>query len=129
VNAAAGELRPRDYTHAEIQHCNLHLEDSLAANLFNVPRSSSQPSAEPLNLIDAYRFMRSAIAGGGRVLVHCAQGKSRSSSVVLFYLIKTRDIHVHIALKQLQAVRPIAQPNPAFMQQLRTYCQSEEIVE
>jgi protein-tyrosine phosphatase len=117
VNAAANELKPRVYTHASIAHCNLKLEDSEGAHLFNMP----------VNLIDAYRFIDKALAEGGRVLVHCAQGKSRSSSVTLFYLIKSRQQHVDVALAELQALRPIVKPNASFLTQLRDYCTSEEI--
>jgi predicted protein tyrosine phosphatase len=117
VNAAAHELKPRVYTHAPIAHCNLLLEDSESAHLFNMP----------VNLIDAYRFISDALAAGGRVLVFCAQGKSRSSSVTLFYLVKSRQQHVDVALAELCALRPIVKPNPSFMQQLRDYCTDEEI--
>jgi protein-tyrosine phosphatase len=118
VNAAAHELKPRVYTHAPIAHFNLSLEDSVGAHLFEMT---------PLNIIDAYRFTANAITQGGRVLVHCAQGKSRSTSLVLFYLIKTRQSHVDVELAKLRVLRPIACPNPSFMEQLRFYCASEEI--
>jgi len=118
VNAAAHELKPPPYTHATIERCNLALEDSVGAHLFNMP----------VNLIDAYRFIRDALASGGRVLVFCAQGKSRSTSVVLFYMIKTHNQHVDTSLANLRLLRPIVKPNPSFMEQLRFYCASEEIL-
>ena len=58
-----------------------------------------------------------------RVLIHCSVGRSRSVTVAMAYRMfttpdTTRDILAHV-----QAKRPIAQPNPGFMAQLRRYRQ------
>jgi protein-tyrosine phosphatase len=57
------------------------------------------------------------------VLVHCQQGRSRSVSVVIAYLVKFKNMTVEEALKFVQDQRPIAKPNYGFMQQLKEHFQ------
>lgn len=57
----------------------------------------------------------------GSVLVHCAQGVSRSASVVIAYLIRERGMTFSEALSHSQKVRPVVKPNDAFVRQLRAY--------
>jgi protein-tyrosine phosphatase len=67
--------------------------------------------AECLAFIDAAR------AEGGKVLVHCAAGRSRSASVAIAHLVRG-GASVAAALARLQADRPWVQPNEGFMRQL-----------
>eukprot|EP00026_Physarum_polycephalum_P007638 Phypoly_transcript_07703.p1 GENE.Phypoly_transcript_07703~~Phypoly_transcript_07703.p1 ORF type:complete len:369 (+),score=52.75 Phypoly_transcript_07703:408-1514(+) len=55
------------------------------------------------------------------VLVHCAAGISRSATVVLSYLMKTRKSNFDCELEYLRSVRPIVDPNPGFVKQLKLY--------
>lgn len=57
--------------------------------------------------------------GDGRVLVHCVQGISRSASIVTAYLMMVQGASLTHALGLMRAARPIAQPNPGFMRQLK----------
>ncbi len=66
-------------------------------------------------------FISAAIAGGGTVLVHCRQGKSRSATLVIAYLIKTRGWGFDEAKNFVKGRRSIAGPNPSFCEQLRQY--------
>ena len=54
------------------------------------------------------------------VLVHCAQGVSRSSSVIIYFLMRHRAMSFEQALRHVQHTRPIAKPNASFETQLRT---------
>ena len=59
---------------------------------------------------------------GRGVLVHCVMGRSRSSALVVAYLLALqKDKNPDECLKQLQACREVAMPNDFFMQQLREY--------
>lgn len=69
--------------------------------------------------VAALRFLRAAAAGGGRVLVHCHAGISRSATVVLLYLMTRYGCRLDAALQALRAVRPVVRPNPGFMRWLR----------
>lgn len=69
----------------------------------------------------ALPFIEGAIGGGGRVLVHCEQGRSRSASVVIAHLMRTRGLDLDDALALVRGQRPIARPNESFMEQLRRH--------
>ncbi|CAL3967559.1 unnamed protein product [Diplocarpon coronariae] len=59
---------------------------------------------------------------GGRVLIHCAMGKSRSVTVTIAFLLrKYSHLTVKSALDLIRQSRPIAEPNDGFMAQLRLY--------
>ena len=58
------------------------------------------------------------------VLVHCAQGISRSASVVAAYLIAAYACSPEQAVKWVQGKRLCAQPNPGFVAQLGEYAQT-----
>ncbi|KAL8935372.1 MAG: hypothetical protein Q9216_005461 [Gyalolechia sp. 2 TL-2023] len=67
-------------------------------------------------------FIQEGLDGGGGVLVHCAMGKSRSATLILAYLLSTSQLLTPIsALMHLRLARPIAEPNPGFMDQLHLY--------
>lgn len=70
---------------------------------------------------EAFDFIHSCQASQGRVLVHCNAGISRSASVVIAYLIKTKGIGLDQALALVKAVRPSVKPNPGFMSQLKLF--------
>merc|ERR1719310_498921 len=70
------------------------------------------------DLIAALEWARVQVAAGKPVLVSCAQGKSRSGTLAIAYLMVTRGWDVSTALTYVQKKRPFVQPNPGFMQQL-----------
>lgn len=60
-------------------------------------------------------------AQGGRVLVHCCAGVSRSATLCLAYLMKYRDMSLMDAHTLVRACRPIIRPNGGFWKQLIDY--------
>lgn len=54
----------------------------------------------------------------GRILVHCNAGISRSSAVIIAYLIKYHSMGYQQALSQVRKNRPSARPNAGFEAQL-----------
>ena len=77
-------------------------------------------------LADGYAFIRRNLDAGNRVLVHCAQGISRSPCQVLYYLMRTRHWTYDRALTHLAARVPRARPNPAYARQLAQYASESE---
>lgn len=79
-------------------------------------RVHSQRPAVPRTIV-----AEEARRAGGRVLVHCAQGVSRSAAVVIAYLMRTYDMLLNDALALVTACRPCVSPNIGFIYQLTEY--------
>jgi protein-tyrosine phosphatase len=80
-------------------------------------------------LMDGVWFIHEAVSNEKNVVVHCAQGKSRSSTVVCAYIMAHKDFSPEEALKFVQQKRSIAEPNISFMKQLNEFHKSEEFQE
>lgn len=65
-------------------------------------------------LFYAINELERMINDGDTVLVHCVSGISRSSAVVVGYLMKSRNIDYGEAYKYLQSLRPEAKIVPYF---------------
>ena len=52
------------------------------------------------------------------VYLHCNAGVSRAPSVAIYYLIKRKKLSFNQALKEIQRIRPAANPNSGFREQL-----------
>lgn len=55
------------------------------------------------------------------ILVHCQEGRSRSTSMVVCYLIRYHGMTVNSALATIAARRSLVQPNEGFLAKLRDY--------
>jgi len=67
----------------------------------------------------SYEFIENAFSNNGKVLVHCLYGISRSSTIVLSYLMKKLNAHYEEAFKTLKEKHPRADPNGGFVRQLK----------
>lgn len=72
---------------------------------------------------EAFEFIEQGVSEGS-VLVHCAQGQSRSPAIVASYLIKKYHKNTAEALKIIKKKHPITEPNAGFVEQLTTYQQN-----
>ena len=66
-------------------------------------------------------FIDRCFAAGGKVLVHCNDGMSRSASLVIAYLMQKYGLDFKAALSHVQSRRFCVQPNDGFEQQLREF--------
>lgn len=70
---------------------------------------------------DSYTFIREALNEGGKVLVHCMAGASRSATIVAAYLVKEFGLTAEQSIDFLQNKRNVVKPNSGFKQQLQNY--------
>lgn len=89
----------------ELLYLRLNVEDSLAADI-----RACFPQA--------IAFIDSVKQTGGRVLVHCHAGISRSATICLAYLIHAQRVRLDEAFDFVKRRRQVISPNLAFMGQL-----------
>ncbi|KAI0307006.1 protein-tyrosine phosphatase-like protein [Multifurca ochricompacta] len=111
---------------------------SRGSNHLIIPVQDSEYDDILIHLPNACHFMRSAMDAGGRVLVHCHMGISRSATVVAAYLMSTCHISVHKAIALIKrglyffpplrspvhlflTARPQIQPNYGFIKELHAF--------
>jgi predicted patatin/cPLA2 family phospholipase len=70
---------------------------------------------------ECLQFIKECLQMGGRVLVHCFAGVSRSASVVIAYLMREHGQTFVDALNYTRRRRPIVFPNFGFQRQLLDY--------
>ncbi|XP_034744309.1 dual specificity phosphatase 28 [Etheostoma cragini] len=58
---------------------------------------------------------------GGRSVVYCKNGRSRSATVCIAYLMKHRGLALADALQKVKTARHEIDPNPGFLSQLQRY--------
>ncbi|NXS44132.1 DUS15 phosphatase, partial [Balaeniceps rex] len=66
-------------------------------------------------------FIHQCRLHGGNCLVHCLAGISRSTTVVVAYVMAVTELSCQEVLEAVRAVRPVANPNPGFRQQLAEF--------
>jgi predicted protein tyrosine phosphatase len=115
INCAAIDFKYTYPTDSKVRLLNLDWSDELDCSVF-----ATNP-----NIVDAFRLMKESIERKENVLVQCYHGKSRSSTLTAFYLVKVHGMTLPEALKHIQARRWIARPREHFVQQLQEYCDSE----
>lgn len=78
------------------------------------------------HLAETNEFIANAVKGGGKVLVHCDTGRSRSAAVVIAYLMFSQKKKYKAALSIVNKGRKAmfqsnVAPNHGFIRQLRQY--------
>ena len=70
---------------------------------------------------ECIKFIENVKEKGGRVLVHCIQGISRSVSIVMAYIIFSKKLSYDKAFNLVQSKREISSPNFGFSIQLQNF--------
>ena len=68
-----------------------------------------------------FEFLEEAFLQGGKVLIHCMEGVSRSCTIAIAYLMWKSRISYSEAHERVQKTRPICQPNAGFLCQLLAF--------
>lgn len=66
-------------------------------------------------------FIHECLLSGGKVMIHCMAGVSRSTTATCVYLMTASSQSMDTVLASIKARREIAGPNEGFMSQLRNY--------
>jgi len=66
-----------------------------------------------------YEIMEENVPQGRRILVHCFAGRSRSTSLVLYYLMRKFNWTLDVALAYLKERRPIININKKFIEEIK----------
>ena len=89
----------------------------LVGHSLQLPLEDSHTENISSHLPGVTAVIRAEAEAGGRVLVHCVAGVSRSVAVVLGYLVNYY-CDLDTAWQHVKTVRPWARPNNNFMYQL-----------
>lgn len=65
-------------------------------------------------LHDCFDFIEDARAKGGKVLVHCSQGVSRSATIVIGYCIWRLNKDYDVIFDYVKKIRTVVSPNMGF---------------
>ncbi|XXG88766.1 hypothetical protein AAC387_Pa12g0938 [Persea americana] len=94
-----------EYFRGELVYKTLWLQDSATEDITSI-------------LYDVFDYLEEVREGGGRVLVHCCQGVSRSSSLVIAYLMWRNGQSFEEAFQFVKSARGVTNPNMGFACQL-----------
>ena len=112
-------LKKNNITH--IINCVFNLPNSFPNDItyknLNLKDEKNQPLLSALE--DAYKFIKDN--KDKNILVHCVYGKSRSASVILFYLINEKKYSFKEAKEFAQKIRSCVNPNEGFERELTKY--------
>lgn len=87
----------------------------------HIPISDSPLSPLSDHFDEVSDKIQQTAAHGGRTLVHCNAGVSRSAALCLAYLMKHRDMTLLEAHNWVKSRRPLVRPNVGFWKQLIRY--------
>lgn len=94
-----------EYFKSDLVYKTLWLQDSLSEDITSI-------------LYDVFDYFEDVREQGGRVLVHCCQGVSRSTSLVIAYLMWRDGQSFEDAFQYVKAARGVTKPNLGFACQL-----------
>ncbi|KAF6148841.1 hypothetical protein GIB67_014212 [Kingdonia uniflora] len=94
-----------EYFKSDLVYKTLWLQDSPSEDITSI-------------LYDVFDYFEDVREQGGKVLVHCCQGVSRSTSLVIAYLMWREGQSFDDAFQYVKAARGIANPNMGFACQL-----------
>ncbi|KAI3746601.1 hypothetical protein L6452_09038 [Arctium lappa] len=76
--------------------------------------NTENPSSSITSITEAHQFIDAVEQKGGKVLVHCFEGRSRSATVVLAYLMMRKNFTLLKAWNTLRRAHRRVQPNDGF---------------
>eukprot|EP00929_Paragymnodinium_shiwhaense_P004744 TRINITY_DN10589_c0_g1_i1.p1 TRINITY_DN10589_c0_g1~~TRINITY_DN10589_c0_g1_i1.p1 ORF type:complete len:313 (+),score=36.50 TRINITY_DN10589_c0_g1_i1:262-1200(+) len=97
------------------------LQASASVDMLHLP-VEDMPSANIYELLDrAVEYICTHVARGGRVLVHCQAGRSRSAAVSAAFLLRATRCSLQAAVEAVRVARSVVNINYGFLEQLQSY--------
>lgn len=104
---------------ASIEHPN-YFEDEFIYKKFPLYDSPHENIRKYFN--ESFKFIDDALndtsSSDKSILIHCHAGISRSSTLVIYYLMKKNNLDVESAFKYVKNIRHFIAPNHGFINQL-----------
>ena len=111
----------RQYNITHIINCAFNLPNRFPEQItykrLDLRDEPDQPILERLE--EAYQFIKEN--KDKNIFVHCVFGKSRSASVVIFYVMKEKKMNFQDAKNFVKNIRNIVEPNSGFESELNRY--------
>ncbi len=109
INCAGAFLRTNHYK-TNIIETNIKYHE---INLNDVESQSLEEHLEP-----AYQKIKTDLANGEKILIHCFYGQSRSVSILCYFMMRSYKWTFDEALEYIRRYRGIADPNAGFVKYL-----------
>ena len=111
----------KEYNITHIINCAFNLPNRFPNEItykrLDLRDEPNQPIIEKLE--EAYEFIKEN--KDKNIFVHCVFGKSRSGSVVIFYIMKEKKLNFQEAKNYVKNIRNIVEPNSGFELELNKY--------
>ena len=111
----------RQYNITHIINCAFNLPnrypEQITYKRLDLRDEPDQPLIERLE--EAYEFIKEN--KDKNIFIHCVFGKSRSASVVIFYVMKEKKLNFQEAKNFVKNIRNIVEPNSGFENELNRY--------
>ena len=111
----------REYQITHIINCAFNLPNKFPNEITYKRLELRDEPDQPImqRLEEAYQFIIEN--KDKKIFVHCVFGKSRSASVVIFYVMKEKKMNFKEAKTFVKNIRNIVEPNPGFAAELNRY--------
>ncbi|KAK3094341.1 hypothetical protein FSP39_000537 [Pinctada imbricata] len=100
-------------------NCKNHFEENFS--YMNIPVDDNDSADLAVWFPQTISFIDSVKEKGGKVLLHCQAGISRSATVCLAYLMSSAKVDLETAFEHVRSRRSVISPNLNFMRQLQVY--------
>ena len=111
----------KEYNITHIINCAFNLPNRFPNEItykrLDLRDEPNQPIIEKLE--EAYEFIKEN--KDKNIFIHCVFGKSRSGSVVIFYIMKEKKLNFQDAKNYVKNIRNIVEPNSGFELELNKY--------
>lgn len=107
-----------------VLNCTSHLPEhfsSCGIIYQRLPANDSSQQDLKQYFEEAFEFIEKARMAGGKVLVHCQAGVSRSATITISYILRKTTLNAYDAYKFVKSKRDVVSPNLNFMGQLMTF--------